>query len=220
MPAAGDGSRLGSNIPKALVEVDSEPLFLHALRPFLHMHTCVEAVIAAPRDYVQHFRDRVPGRAKVVVGGRTRQESVGRALSAITQACDAVLVHDAARPLVRELLIQRVLDALTVEFAAVVPGLPVSDTLKRAQGQPATVVETVNRKDLFTVQTPQALRWAVAVEAYRRLTTDPFEGTDDVSLVEHFQLGAVRLVEGDARNIKVTTAADLQRIREILAQQP
>ncbi len=220
MPAAGDGIRLGSNIPKALVEVDGEPLFLHALRPFLHMNTCVEAVIAAPRDYLQHYRDRVPVRVKVIAGGGTRQESVGLALSAVTQVCDTVLVHDAARPLIHESLIQRVLEGLTAEFAAVVPGLSISDTVKRVLGQPAIIVETVNRKDLFTVQTPQALRWAVALEAYRRLTAEPFEGTDDVSLVEHFRLGAVRLVNGDVRNIKVTTASDLQRVHEILAQQP
>ncbi len=219
MPAAGDGLRLGSNIPKALIEIHGEPLFLHALRPFLQMDRCLEAVIAAPRDYLQHFRSRVPAHVRVVAGGRTRQESVGLALAAVSQACDAVLVHDAARPLVHEHLIQRVLGGLTAEFAAVVPGLPVSDTVKRVHGQTGMVAETVDREALFTVQTPQALRWGVAVEAYRRLTTEPFAGTDDVSLVEHFRLGSVRLVEGDARNIKVTTADDLRRVHGFLAQQ-
>ena len=146
----------------------------------------------------------------------TRQESVGLALTALSLESQAVLVHDAARPLVQSDLIKRVLAALT-DTAAAVPGLPISDTIKRASGKPPTISATMDRRDLYTVQTPQGMQRAIAEAAYRKLAADAFEGTDDVSLIEHFHLGEVRLVEGDPRNIKVTTMNDLRRVQELLA---
>lgn len=215
---------MGSDLPKALVEVNGEPLFLHALRPFLQYEDCVEAVIAAPAPFLARFERSllnigVSNRVKLVVGGQTRQESVGCALQALSRSCDVVLVHDAARPLVSRELIRRVLSAMP-ECVAAVPGLAICDTIKRVHGNPPMVERTIERDQLYTVQTPQALRRTVADDAYRRLAIAPFAGTDDVSLVEHFRLGDVRLVAGDPRNIKVTTVDDLHRVQELLAPQP
>ena len=224
MPAAGGGTRLGFDVPKALVEVKGAPLFLHALRPFLEMEECVEAVIAVPPEHRDSFenclsRSSELDRVRIVDGGLTRQSSVSNAFRALSYHSDAVLVHDAARPVIRRPLIERILRALA-DFPAAVPALPISDTVKRASGDPVRVESTISRRNLYVVQTPQGLRREIANEAYARLATEPFDGTDDVSLVEHFGLGDVRLVEGDPLNIKVTTAADLERVRELLAPLP
>jgi 2-C-methyl-D-erythritol 4-phosphate cytidylyltransferase len=223
MPAAGDGVRLGVNIPKALVEVGGLPLFIHAVLPFLDLPECKEAIIAAPPESLSRVKGLadwyLPGKpVRVVAGGTTRQESVGKALHALTEPVEVILIHDAARPFVSRAVIERVLGAMSGDCVAAVPALPIVDTVKRASGTPPVVESTVERRNLFAVQTPQALRKASAEEAYRRLKREAFEGTDDVSLVEHFGLGRIRLVEGDAGNIKVTSAVDLQLARERLTQ--
>lgn len=194
-------------------------MFIHAVLPFLDLTECREVVIAAPANSVSRFTGFVawylPEKpVRVVKGGRTRQESVGLALAASGESSELILVHDAARPFSTRELIQRVAAAVKGGFAASAPALPLTDTVKRAHGDPLTVERTVERRMLYSVQTPQALLRDAAEEAYRRLRSDPFDGTDDVSLVEHFDLGRVCLVEGDPRNIKITTTADLQYARE------
>ena len=219
MPAAGGGVRLGAELPKALVEIAGAPMFLHAARPFLRNAQCVEAVVAAPAGWEPRFQqaaDREWGkeRVRVVTGGAVRQESVACALAALISDAEFVLIHDAARPLVGEALIGRVLAALA-NAAAAVPALPVADTLKRTDEQ-KTVVETVERAGLVAVQTPQGILRAAAEEAQRRARAEGFKGTDDVSLIEHFALGAVKAVAGDPRNFKVTTTEDLTLARKLM----
>lgn len=221
MPAAGSGVRLGANRPKALIEIAGSALFVHALKPFIECRELTETIIAAPAGYEDEFRRIVerefPQKAiRVVTGGATRQESVSRALRELTN--DAVLIHDAARVLVTPDLIRRVLNALRDNVVAVVPGIPIADTVKRFAGDPAVVTETVDRRQLTAVQTPQAILYKIAVDAYRRAEVSGYLGTDDVSLVEHFQAGTVRLVEGDSRNFKITTREDLERARTLLEQ--
>ncbi len=223
MPAAGSGVRLGANQPKALIEIAGSALFVHALKPFMECRELAETVIAAPTGYEDEFRRIVerefPQKAiRVVTGGATRQESVLRALNKLTADTDAVLIHDAARVLVTPDLVRRVLNALCNDAVAVVPGIPVADTVKRYTGEPAVVTETVDRRQLTAVQTPQAILYKIAVDVYRRAEVSGYLGTDDVSLVEHFQAGTVRLVEGDSRNFKITTREDLERARTLLEQ--
>jgi 2-C-methyl-D-erythritol 4-phosphate cytidylyltransferase len=212
MPAAGGGVRLGTDRPKALVEIAGLPMFIQAARPFLRHPQCAEAVIAVPAGWESRFRSAAKsewgeGRVKVVTGGAVRQESVARALEALTSDAEFVLMHDAARPLIEDGVIERVLVAL-IDTVAVVPALPVVDTLKRVDER-RMVLETVDRRDLVAVQTPQGILREAAKEAYRRALATGFVGTDDVSLIEHFGLGAVAVVNGDPGNFKITTAEDL-----------
>jgi len=221
MPAAGSGIRLGADLPKALIEISGKPLFVHAALPFLQFESCAEAVMAVPQSEIERFRQEAEkhlgaGRVRVVGGGKTRQDSVFNALRSLNAKVDAVLIHDAARPMIQRNLIQRVRDALTGDTAAVVPGLPVADTLKRVQESDSTILNTVERCGLMAVQTPQAIRFDTAFESHTLAAQAGFQGTDDVSLIEHFHLGRIRYVTGDVRNFKITTSDDLTLAREIL----
>jgi 2-C-methyl-D-erythritol 4-phosphate cytidylyltransferase/2-C-methyl-D-erythritol 2,4-cyclodiphosphate synthase len=218
MPAAGGGVRLGSDGPKALVEIAGAPMFVHAAQPFVRHAQCIEAVVAAPSGWESRFReiaDHAWGkeRVRVVTGGTTRQESVARSLAALVLDAEFVLVHDAARPLIGATLIARVLAALS-EAVAAVPVLPVTDTLKRIAG--SGVAETVDRGVLVVAQTPQGMLRTAAEEAQRRAHATGFEGTDDVSLIEHFALGSVKAVAGDPGNFKITTGEDLALARKLM----
>jgi 2-C-methyl-D-erythritol 4-phosphate cytidylyltransferase len=224
MPAAGSGSRLGAVLPKALIEFGGRALFAHAVEPFLPDPRCIEVVIAAPRGFEIHFARAAAlawgaGRVKVITGGRIRQESVALAIEAVGSRPDAVLIHDAARPFVTPELIARVLDALRPDCVAVVPGVPVTDTLKRIDGLPPTVRQTVDRAPLVAVQTPQAILFSLAGRAFELAAATGFEATDDVSLIEQFNLGPIRVVDGDPRNFKITTVDDLDRARGLLARE-
>jgi len=218
MPAAGSGARLGADRPKALLDIAGAPMFVHAARPFLRHRQCVEAVVAAPAGWERAFQSAAlaewgESRVRVVTGGARRQQSVACALSALISDADMVLIHDAARPLVSKAVITRVLEALS-ESVAAAPVIPVVDTLKRPDGN--GILETVQRAGLVAVQTPQGILRAAAEEAQRRARAEGFEGTDDVSLIEHFALGAVKAVVGDPRNLKITTAEDLEMARILL----
>jgi 2-C-methyl-D-erythritol 4-phosphate cytidylyltransferase len=222
VPAAGSGSRLGQAVPKALIEIAGKPLFVHAALPFLEHDGFVQAVVACPpndMDEFARFGRLLPGneRIRYVRGGATRQDSVASALKAIRAEVDVVLIHDAARPLINKTLIGRVLEGMRGDLAAVVPGITLTDTIKRAGGDPRVVEETIRRDDLFAIQTPQAIRFQVAVRAHELAKQDGFQATDDVGLVEHYQLGKVGLVAGDPQNFKLTTTDDLARAHELFS---
>jgi 2-C-methyl-D-erythritol 4-phosphate cytidylyltransferase len=146
----------------------------------------------------------------VVPGGATRAESVRVGLGEVADDALVVLVHDAARPLVEEPLLERLLAPLSEGWDGVVPALPVSDTVKRVAGD--RVVETIDRSELVAVQTPQAFR----AEALRKAFAGEVAGaTDCASLVERSG-GRVRVVEGDRRLVKVTTPEDLRHVERLL----
>ena len=149
--------------------------------------------------------------AAVVTGGATRAESVRAALEEIPDDALVVIVHDAARPLVDDAVIERVLAPLAEGYDGVVPGLALADTVKRVEG--GVVAETVDRASLVTVQTPQAFAAASLRAAYRG--TEPIDASDCASLVEA-RGGRIRVVEGDLRLLKVTTGADLALVESWL----
>ncbi len=147
----------------------------------------------------------------VVTGGATRAESVRAGLVEVAEDAVAIIVHDAARPLVDDAVLERVLGALAEGWAGVVPGLPVADTVKRVAED--VVTGTVDRADLVTVQTPQAFPAETLRAAY---AGDLVGATDCASLVERAG-GRIRIVEGDLRLLKVTTPDDLERIESWLS---
>lgn len=221
IPAAGSGVRLGSSLPKALIEIGGEPLFVRAAKPFLKFADCQELIIAVPARELNGFSEQAKrladARVGVVAGGATRQESVRCALAALHSPGETVLVHDAARPFVTEELISAVLDGLR-DCSAALPGLPVKDTIKLVDYESGIVEDTLPREKLYSVQTPQAIRTHLFREAHRQAMKENLIATDDVTLIEYYHLGNVRIVPGSETNFKITTPEDLRRAQQLIEQ--
>lgn len=215
--AAGSGTRLGAGSPKAFVGIDERTVLRHALDGVFAAPSAQVVVVApAGRDgdalteVLAASGDR-RDLASVVVGCATRQESVAAGLGAVWADVEFVLVHDAARALTPPDVFVRVLDALADGSPAVVPVMPVVDTLKRVDGP--RVVAAVDRSQLAAAQTPQGFSRVVLDAAYRAADR---EYTDDAALVA--EAGhPVAIVEGDARAFKITTPDDLERARGLVA---
>jgi 2-C-methyl-D-erythritol 4-phosphate cytidylyltransferase len=211
--AAGRGERLGADRPKAFAALGELPLLAESLRRLDESAHVDAVVLVAPPGWEEPaiLLAEELGASKVaacVPGGETRSESVRAGVAEVPDDAAVILVHDAARPLLTDEVIGRVVAALAEGFDGAVPALAVSDTVKRVERD--VVVETVDRSALVTVQTPQGFVAAVLRSAIAR-----GEGSDCASLVEAAG-GRVKVVEGDERLLKVTTAADLERVAEWL----
>ncbi|OBI53958.1 2-C-methyl-D-erythritol 4-phosphate cytidylyltransferase [Mycobacterium sp. E796] len=205
VPAAGSGQRLAAGIPKAFCELDGRTLLECAVAVLLDSGAVDDVVVAVPADRIDQAQQLLGDRAVVVAGGADRTESVRLALSALPASPEFVLVHDAARALTPPGLIVRVVDALRTGHAAVVPALPLSDTIKAVDAN-GVVLGTPERAGLRAVQTPQGFATDLLLRAYERAGTADF--TDDASLVEHVG-GQVQVVDGDPLAFKITTRLDL-----------
>jgi 2-C-methyl-D-erythritol 4-phosphate cytidylyltransferase len=213
--AAGRGERLGSDQPKAFVKLHDLPLLAEPMRRLDESEWIDAVVVVVPPGWEEPaiLLAEELGCAKVrasVAGGVTRADSVRAGLAEVPNDAAAVLVHDAARPLVPEAVIERVLAPLAEGWDGVVPGLPVPDTLKRVDGD-GRVEETVARDRLWAVQTPQAF----PVETLRRAAAGGGDATDCAGLVEAAG-GRIKVVLGDPQLLKVTTADDLARVAALL----
>ncbi|MCV7437944.1 2-C-methyl-D-erythritol 4-phosphate cytidylyltransferase [Mycobacterium seoulense] len=205
VPAAGSGERLGAGIPKAFCEVDGRTLLDRAVAGLLESGVVDHVVVAVPADRVDEAKRALGERATVVAGGADRTTSVSLALAAVAGEPEFVLVHDAARALTPPALIARVVDALRAGNDAVVPALPLHDTIKAVDAN-GVVLGTPERAGLRAVQTPQGFAHDLLLRAYQRAGTADF--TDDASLVEHVG-GQVQVVDGDPLAFKITTQLDL-----------
>ncbi|WP_127476221.1 2-C-methyl-D-erythritol 4-phosphate cytidylyltransferase [Microbacterium sulfonylureivorans] len=218
--AAGSGTRLGAGAPKGFVGIDEHTILRHALeRVFAGPYAQVVVVAPAGRegDALSEALDASGDRRDVVtivVGGATRQESVQAGLSALWGDVEIVLVHDAARALTPPEVFERVVAAIDSGRAGVVPVLPVVDTIKRVDGP--RIVGAVDRSELSAAQTPQGFRRDVLDAAYRTATG---EFTDDAALVADAG-HEIEAVEGHPLAFKITTAADLDRARSLVAERP
>lgn len=199
--AAGWGTRFGG--PKHLVRVGGVSLVDRAVATAREVCDGVVAVVPAGGTWSP------PPGVVTVEGGATRSESVRAGLSAVPDDVEVIVVHDAARPLASRGLFAATIAAVGAGADGAIPALPVVDTVKRvAEGH---VVETVPRDDLVVVQTPQAFRAGILREVHGRGAS----GTDDAALVEAAG-GRVAIVDGEARNVKVTRASDLEVIQALL----
>lgn len=213
LAAAGRGERLGDDRPKAFARLGDLPLLAEPLRRLDESDWIERIVIAAPPEWEEPSilvaEELGAGKvASVVTGGETRAASVAAALEQVGDDATVVLVHDAARPILPEEVIERVLTAVGEGWDGAVPALPVSDTIKRVSGD--EVLETIEREGLVAAQTPQAF----LAEALRRGVSgsEPLSRfTDCASLVEA-QGGRVKVVPGDPRLLKVTSRADLELV--------
>jgi 2-C-methyl-D-erythritol 4-phosphate cytidylyltransferase len=213
VPAAGAGVRLGGDIPKALRLLAGEPLLVHAVRRLRRAASVGLVVVAAPPASIDLVRDLLPD-ATVVAGGATRQESVALALQAVPDLFDIVLVHDAARALTPPDLVDMVAAAVRDGHGAVIPVLPVVDTIKRVDAG-EDVIATVDRSELRAVQTPQGFRREILIKAHTEALDDH---TDDAGMVEKLGL-AVHCVPGSAYAMKITRPIDLVVAQALVAAQ-
>jgi 2-C-methyl-D-erythritol 4-phosphate cytidylyltransferase len=209
--AAGAGERLGEERPKAFVKLGELPLLAEPLRRLDESEWVDAIVVAVPEDWEEPaiLLAEELSASKVVAavhGGKTRAESVRAALAEVPEDALVVLVHDAARPLLTEDVLERVLAPLSDGWDGVVPGLPVVDTVKTVSGE--AVTGTLSREKLIAVQTPQAF---VASKLRAAYAGDLAGASDCASLVEA-RGGRVKWVEGDPRLLKVTTKADLEQV--------
>src|SRR5262245_23490597 len=214
LAAAGSGERLGLDRPKAFASLNDRPLIAEPLERLDASEWIEGIVVAAPPEWEEPCilvaEEVAAGKvAKAVTGGETRGESVHAALAEVPDEATVVVVHDAARPLVSDEVIERVITALSDGWDGAVPVLPIADTVKRVDGE--AVTETLDRAGLVTAQTPQAFVAPVLRDAFSTVA----DSTDCASLVES-NGGRVRAVEGDPRLLKVTTRADLELVESWL----
>ncbi len=209
--AAGSGSRLAAERPKAFVELAGEALVVHAARRLMAAGVVDTLVAVVPADWVERATQLLP-QAHVVVGGTSRTDSVAAGLAALPAGVDVVLVHDAARCLAPATLVLAVVQAVCEGHPAVVPGLAVTDTIKLVDAAGA-VVHTPDRSTLRAVQTPQGFDRATLQRAHAQAGAGVH--TDDAGLVE--ALGTtVLVVPGDPLALKITTADDLAHAEGLL----
>jgi 2-C-methyl-D-erythritol 4-phosphate cytidylyltransferase len=215
LAAAGSGERLGEDRPKAFAKLGELPLLAESLRRLDETDWVDAIVVAAPPGWEEPAilvaEELGAGKVSAVVpGGSTRAESVRVAVAEVPEDAVVILVHDAARPFLDEAVIERVLRPLSEGWDGVVPALPIPDTVKRVRGD--EVLETLERAELVSTQTPQAF----LADVLRRAVADGAEASDCSALVEAAG-GRVKVVEGDPRLLKVTTREDLAAVERMLA---
>jgi 2-C-methyl-D-erythritol 4-phosphate cytidylyltransferase len=206
--AAGAGSRLGADGPKALVTIAGVPLVASAVAAATAVADLI--VVAVPPGEEDRVRDALAGgpELQVVTGGSTRQASVRAALDHIPVDREVVVVHDGARPFATPMLFESVIAALVAGIDGVVPVIAISDTVKRVRG--GTVVATEDRAELGLAQTPQAFRASALRAAHADADVAGLDFTDDAAVIE-WAGRRVAAVPGEPGNIKITTPADLER---------
>ena len=218
--AAGRGERLGGDRPKAFAALAGRPLLAESLERLEDSEWVEGIVLVAPADWEEPaiLLAEELGAGKVtacVAGGAARADSVRIGVREVPEEAAAIVVHDAARPLLPAEVVERVLLPLGEGWDGVVPGLAIADTLKRARD--GAVAETVERAGLYAVQTPQAF----AADAFRRaLAGGAVRDASDCAGFVEASGGRVRVVEGDRRLVKVTTRADLAFVETLLASEP
>ncbi|MCZ2526722.1 2-C-methyl-D-erythritol 4-phosphate cytidylyltransferase [Streptomyces sp. HB2AG] len=227
IPAAGRGVRLGPGAPKALRTLNGVPILVHAVRALARSRAVTLIVVVAPPDGVAEVRSLLdthglPTAAdvRVVAGGDTRQESVRLGLAAVPEDVETVLVHDAARPLVPVETVDAVVAAVRAGAPAVVPVLPLADTVKQVEPRedgPEPVVGTPERALLRAVQTPQGFRRDVLVAAHGKVAARGEGATDDAGMVESIGVQVVA-VPGHEEAFKVTRPLDLVLAEAVLAR--
>ena len=213
--AGGRGARFGGALPKQFLPLAGRPILQRSIDAFARHARITDVIVAVPPELIADPPDYLRAAAKpltLVAGGARRQDSVARAFARVPGVAEIVVVHDAARPLVSDALIAQTVDAAAMDGAAIA-ALPATDTVKRADER-RLIVGTIPRSEIFLAQTPQAFRAAVLRDALT-LAEESGDATDEATLVE--RLGhPVRLVDGDPRNVKITTADDLALAERLL----
>ena len=214
--AAGSGSRMKSKTKKQFMEIKGKPVIWYSLFEF-EKSRVDEIVLVTGKEDIDYCKKEIVEKynlkkiKNVVAGGSERYESVYNGLKEVTG--NIVLIHDGARPLINNEIIERSIEG-TIKSDACVVGVPVKDTIKRANKE-GYIIDTPNRSELWITQTPQSFKTDLVKMAYKKMKEELEKGnttlniTDDAMVVEEFTTNQVRFVQGDYKNIKVTTPEDI-----------
>ena len=216
--SGGSGSRMKSDMPKQYLELNGKPVLYYALKAF--QDSCVdEIVIVVGSNYLDFCQKEIVEKyaldkvVSIVEGGKERYHSVYEGLKAVNDKCEYVLIHDGARPLLTNEIIEKSIESVKKDKACVV-GVPVKDTIKVID-ELGYADATLDRATLWQVQTPQTFDYVLIDEAYKKVFDDMAQGkdvptiTDDAMIIEYASDKKVRMIHGDYRNIKVTTPEDM-----------
>jgi len=218
--AAGDGRRMGGDLPKQFLPLGGRSLLDRTVSAFTASPRVDGVVLSLPPFLSDEMKKSYRSVAKVIAvvdGGAERQDSVWNALAAVPEETEIILVHDAVRPLVSERLLERCVD-LAQEHGAVVPVVPVRDTVKQWDRAEKTLC-TKDRSEMMLAQTPQGFRAGILREAYRKAREEGRQGTDDASLVEGARVPVVP-IPGEEGNVKITVPEDIRMAEGLLREQP
>ena len=214
--AAGSGSRMKSKTKKQFMEIKGKPVIWYSLFEF-EKSRVEEIILVTGKEDIDYCKKEIVEKynlkkiKNVVAGGSERYESVYNGLKEVTG--NIVLIHDGARPLINNEIIERSIEG-TIKSDACVVGVPVKDTIKRANKE-GYIIDTPNRSELWITQTPQSFKTDLVKMAYKKMKEELEKGnttlniTDDAMVVEEFTTNQVRFVQGDYKNIKVTTPEDI-----------
>ena len=211
VPAGGLGTRMGGTVPKQFLNLNGKPILYYTLKALQESGLISELILVVPKKEYGNACDQWLGKPeivkKVVVGGAKRQDSVYNGFCEVSRESEIVLVHDGVRPFLSHKMIRETINAAR-EYGAAITAIPVHDTIKRVDAS-GLVSKTVERENLWRVQTPQAFQYKILNEAFKKANSENFYGTDEGTLIEH--LGApVKVIEGSEKNIKITQPEDLE----------
>ena len=221
VPAAGRGMRMRGDISKQYLPLAGKPILVHTLLALEQCPAIDEVILAVREKEVAHCKEEIVEKfalkkiKEIIAGGERRQDSIYNALKMIRPNCDLVLIHDSVRPFITEEIILRTIEE-TKLHGAVAMAIPLTDTIKQGDGE-GFVKKTLNRDELWSIQTPQGFKYSLIQKAYSQAYEDGFYGTDDASLVERIE-HPVKMVEGSPENIKITTPEDLIIAEAILRE--
>ena len=211
VPAGGLGTRMGGTVPKQFLNLNGKPILYYTLKALQESGLISELILVVPKKEYGNACDQWLGKpeivTKVVVGGAKRQDSVYNGFCEVSREPEIVLVHDGVRPFLSHKMIRETINAAR-EYGAAITAIPVHDTIKRVDAS-GLVSQTVERENLWRVQTPQAFQYKILNEAFKKANSENFYGTDEGTLIEH--LGApIKVIEGSEKNIKITQPEDLE----------
>lgn len=218
IPAAGSGSRMNTSCPKQYLDLAGKPVLIHTVSAFHRNQGIQQIVVVVPSDRIESTRElllkwKLDSKTEVVAGGKRRQDSVKAGFDVLDNSIDIVLIHDGARPLVTDELINRC-HLAAAKHGAAIAAIPVKDTLKKCFPD-NSIEKTIDRTNLWQAQTPQAARLPLLRKAFDKVGTS--DVTDEASLLESAGI-AVKIVPGSETNIKITRPEDLTIANKIIMQ--
>ena len=219
VPAGGSGTRMGGTVPKQFQSLNGKQILHHTIKTLQNYEAISEIILVVPEKEYETANTDWLGKLeivkKIVIGGEKRQDSVYNGFCEGSQDSEILLVHDGVRPFLSQKMIADSIDAAR-EYGAAITAIPVHDTIKRVDTS-GLVSQTIDREGLWRVQTPQAFRYSLLLDAFNKAKSENFYGTDEGALIEH--LGEpVKIVEGLEQNIKITRPEDLELSKAFISR--